>query len=90
MYYRLGARQSARHPDKKDKDSSLLNVNSVGYPLDSATTLTDSAINASDSIALNKLKARFADAPIPFKGLWVNEHYVNEIRQGKAVRGPGV
>ena len=23
---------------------------------------------------------------IPFNGLWVNEHYVNEIRQGKPLR----
>ncbi len=74
------------HSDKKDKDSTSLKVNTPGHPLDSTTTLSDSAINASDSIALSKLKARFADAPIPFKGLWVNEHYFNEIRQGKPLR----
>jgi len=35
---------------------------------------------------LSNLKARFADTTIPFKGLWVNEHYVNAIRQGKPIR----
>ena len=82
----FGACQFPGHFDKNDKDSTSLKVNTTGHPLDSTTTLSDSAINASDSIALSKLKARFADAPIPFKGLWVNEHYVNEIRQGKSLR----
>ena len=57
-----------------------------GYQKSDISHLSDSAINTSDSIALSKLKARFADAPIPFNGLWVNEHYVNEIRQGKPLR----
>jgi len=82
----FGACHFVEHSDKKDKDSSLLKVNTAIHQLDSTTTLSDSAINASDSIALSKLKARFADAPISFKGLWVNEHYVNEIRQGRSLR----
>lgn len=82
----FGACQFLGHSDKKDKDSTSLKVNTAGHQLDSTTTLSDSAINASDSIASSKLKARFADAPIPFKGLWVNEHYVNEIRQGRSLR----
>ena len=82
----LGACQSPGHSGKKDKGPSLLNANSAGHSLDSTTTLADSAINVNDSIALSKLKARFADAPILFKGLWVNEHYISEIRQGKPLR----
>jgi hypothetical protein len=71
--------------DKKDKDSTSLKVNTAGRQLDSTTLLSESAINTSDSMALSKLKTKFEDAPIPFKGVWVNEHYVNGIRQGKSL-----
>ncbi|HEY8968765.1 MAG TPA: hypothetical protein VIM64_06725 [Puia sp.] len=33
-----------------------------------------------------RLKAKFEDAPIPFSGLWVSEHYVNGVRQGLPLR----
>lgn len=76
----LGACQSSGHSDKKD--STLVKSIFTGHPSDSAI-LHDSSIDASDSIILIRLKAKFEDAPIPFSGLWVSEHYVNGVRQGK-------
>lgn len=82
----FGACQFSSHSDNKDKDSTSLQENSARHPLDPTATPSDSEINASDSVALLKLRESFTDAPIPFEGLWVNEHYVNEIRQGKTLR----
>jgi len=79
----LGACQSFGHSDKKD--STSVKSISAGHSQDSAL-LRDSSIDAGDSITLLRLKAKFEDAPIPFTGLWVSEHYVNGVRQGKPLR----
>jgi hypothetical protein len=54
--------------------------------LDSTAATKDLVNGNEDSIVLKRLKARFADTTIPFQGVWVNEHYVNDIRQGKPIR----
>jgi hypothetical protein len=48
--------------------------------------LADSTDETNDSISLSKLKAKFANAAIPFEGLWVNKHYIDEIRRRKSLR----
>jgi hypothetical protein len=74
------------HPGKKDKDSAPLKMDSGGNRKDPGAALTDPANSNEDSIELSKLKMRFSDTSIPFEGLWVNEHYVNEIKGGKPIR----
>jgi len=78
----LGACHSSGHPDKKDSTSSI--VNSASHPSDPAN-LSEPSGDGNDSVNLAKLKAKFEDAPNPFKGLWVSEPYVNGIRRRKPV-----
>jgi len=78
--------EQPEHPGKKDKDSTSLKMNSGSPRKDSGAVSTNAAHWNEDSVELSKLKARFSDTSIPFEGLWVNEHYVNEIKAGKAIR----
>jgi hypothetical protein len=75
--------KSSRSSDNKNKDSSELKMDSAGH---GTVSLADPTGETSDSISLSKLKEKFADAAIPFKGLWVNEHYIDEIRRRKSLR----
>ena len=61
-------------------------MDSSGHRKDAAAASTDPVNSNEDSIELSKLKKRFSDTSIPFEGLWVNEHYVNEIKSGKPIR----
>jgi len=76
---------SPSNPGKKGRDSTQLTANSAGQHPEGKSASIDSSIY-NDSMMLSRLKARFADLPIPFQGLWVNEDYIDEIRQGKSVR----
>lgn len=76
----------SHNPSKRYSDSAYSQSDSSGLWSDSISQLSRSEPESSDSVVLSKLKMRFADLPIPFEGLWVNEHYVNEIRQGKPLR----
>ena len=60
-----------------------MKMDSAGH---GAVSLADSTGENSDSISLSKLKVKFADAALPFEGLWVNEHYIDEIHRGKSLR----
>jgi hypothetical protein len=67
-------------------DSTLLKTDSGENPSGSTAAVSKSANYDDDSTGLRKLKARFADVSVPFEGVWVNENYINEIRQGKSLR----
>ncbi len=75
---------SGKNTDKKDKDSSKYSIDSAGHQQKEAAAI-DPSIYDRDSIILSKLKKSFADTTIPYQGLWVSEHYLNEIREGKAL-----
>jgi hypothetical protein len=74
------------HADKKDKDSASLRMDSSGNRSDLTAPLPNATSNDGKSITLSQLKAKFLEASIPFEGVWVSEHYVNEVRQGKSLR----
>ncbi len=79
----LGACRSPSHSDKKHEDSTLLKIDSGRNRTGSTAGLSKPPHDDDDSIALSKLKTRFADVSVPFEGVWVDEHYIHEIRQGK-------
>jgi hypothetical protein len=81
----IGACHSSAHSDNQDTSSEFSTADSVGHPAAAAAAAKNPGTGSEDSI-LKSLKARFADTTIPFEGMWVNEHYVNEIRQGTPVR----
>ncbi|HET6256441.1 MAG TPA: hypothetical protein VFE32_20365 [Puia sp.] len=81
-----GACQQLGRAGKEDKDSASLKMDSGGHRKDPAPESTDPSNSSQDSIELSKLKTRFSDTSIPFECLWVNEHYVNEIKGGKPIR----
>jgi hypothetical protein len=82
----IGACQQPEHSGTKHKDSASLTTDSSGHRKDPAAASTDPANSNEDSVELSKLKTRFSDTTIPFEGLWVNEHYVNEVKGGKPIR----
>lgn len=77
----LGACRFSTQSGEKNKDTTSLKMDSGKNLSDSMVTASKSASYDDDSTGLRKLEAKFAEIPVPFEGVWVNEYYINEIRQ---------